>query len=246
MWINFLLKEGKGKIENWEEEDVVKMNKLGIEFIPYCKLHYDTIQYAYNGNEYTLYVNELSDFSIFFSENDEMDEKTIRTILSGEGADLFEPYVENIHTVKQVISEYIDDKDKIKLFNILKPICLKYSDVVKDISELSELVYHIDKDDELDDVKDAVITGTVSSIVSMQENEAYKELKKAIEKTYDLEYIDYQNDKFVYKASKSGLNKLFLANWLTDLYIDYKPPYYGYSGSFEVDWVIEYIVSYLE
>jgi len=245
-WIEFLLREGKEDFSMWSEYSVDDMISAGVEFIPHVKhLPDENFWYKRQGENYTLFTSEWNNFSPYFIGNREIDEKTIETILSGEGYnDIFDPAQYSYYPFHDILDNF-SDKEKIKVFNKLKPICLKHSDEIKDVKELTELFYIIDKNPDFYDIKVAIKNSAENVLAGAAEEDAYKDIQRAIEKNYHMTYVKYTKDKLVLKITKDGLNKFFTAFWINDYKINYYPPQYGWSGDFNVDYFLEDLEQYL-
>jgi hypothetical protein len=219
---------------------------IGVEFFPHVKhLPDDNFRYKHRGEEYTLYTSEWSNFSQYFHDNREISQKTIETILSGEGYyEIFDPAQYSYYSFHDILDNF-SDKEKIKVFNKLKPICLKHSDEIKDVKEITQLFYIIDKNPDFYDIKTAIKNSAENVLAGAAEEDAYKDLQRAIEKHYHITRVKVVKDKLTLKITKNGLNKLFITFWINDYKINYYPPQYGWSGDFNVDNFLENINEYL-
>jgi hypothetical protein len=241
VWIEYILSQDNEDLSEWNEDDIINMRDIGIKFFPNLKhLPYADIQLkGYKDGKYTISATDWEDFSEFFKDNREIDEKSIKTILSGESWELFEPYVD-FDSFRDILDNFDKDEAK-KVFNVLKPLCNQRTSKTKSVKEITELFYLIEHEGDLDDLKNAISNSAATTVAFGQEGEAFKELTQAIERKYQLTRIDSDSPTLHFSITQKGLDFLFLANWLEEHKIDYYPPQYGWQGDFNVDEFLEYI-----
>jgi hypothetical protein len=242
-WIEYLLREENEDLAECTEYDIAKMEEAGVKFFPNSKNLPDAnFGYKVKNGESILNTENWNNFTLYFNPNNELNTKFIEAILSGDSFEYFD-YHRDLDLSD--ILESLSEKEEIKLLDFLKPICLKLSKKVKDIKNIKELFQIIEHTKELRPISDALNIAYEQNLAYSEENAAFKDFVRVIEKTYNLTRINPKGVELEFKISESGLEKFFLANWFEDHRITYYPPRYGWSSDFNVDDYIESIESQL-
>lgn len=237
LWIENVLKEGHEDVYEWQENDVIQMIDLKIKFFPNIKqLPYEHISYEYKNGEYFITVNEWSDFAVFFRNNSEIDKSTIEKILSAEAYDIFDPCYYYTSLNISSLPQYFDEKQNKEIFKFLLEICKEYlNKELTDIDNFSKLLYLLENDDDLQEVRNTIMDALASEKAIAAEEMAFKDLQKAIERHYKLFYVEPKNDVSLhFKISHNGIYKLFISNWFEEEHINYYPPHYGWEGDIDI------------
>lgn len=237
VWIEFLLRDGHEDVTMWDESPIEEMERIGVQYIPNAKhLGDENFWYKKIDDKYFLYTDDWHYFTPYFKENREIDQKSIETILKGEGYDLFEPYYDT--KLKDILS-YLSSEDETKIFNVLQPICYKREEESEQAKNLKQLAQIINDHSSLRNIEIAIRRASSVTLASSSEQEAYKDLIKAITGHYNISEYEYKSDKLKMQISLSGLNDFFASYWLNDKHINYYPPQYGWAGDFDVDIFLE-------
>jgi hypothetical protein len=249
MWVEFLLREGED-INKWEEESMIEdmYNILHIDFIPNSKKLPDkNFKYQIRHGEYYLYTLDWANFIDYFSLHGDVDKGFVAAVFNGDAYDYFS-YYEDSGCLDDILDSLHKDEIQ-KLFIFLKPICLKYSETIKDVKDINDLFHLIKMEDELEKVYKALKRAYVIIAAAVEENAAYEDLIRAIKKSYSITEVKANNENLILKTTKEALNKLFAAYWLSDnekVRIVYYPPQGSWSGDFNFLEFIEEVQNQLE
>jgi len=92
----------------------------------------------------------------------------------------------------------------------------------------------IESNDDFSDLHDAVTFAWVDALESADEEEAYKDLKKSIQRHYEIGEGEWKEDYYSAPISPSGVKKLFDSISMGEEKIMYYPPQ-SYSGDVNAD-----------
>jgi len=241
-WIEFLIK--KPEYNNWlDENDFYQLKKWGIQWIPYVKLPSDEIQYEFKNGKYFIAFDGWESFSeLFDTDTRNLDKGFVEGVLSGENAEEYFEYdsvnfddiTEMIWFLKRLLS-----KEKIPALDELKEKFIEREGDPEIANNLEELFDEIGSNDAYEDLHDALRFAWADSQEMADQDEAYKDLKNAIKKHFDIndeeiKWVEKPNNYSHYYApiSLEGVEKLFGCLSLndSDYKIKYYPPQYSYNG----------------
>ena len=253
-WLEYIFKQGKEDPDSWDMDAVNEMRNL-VSFVPYFNLRDYHIRYLHKDNNYTLYVDDWSVFTPYFNvkQNGEISLEFIEHVLEGSAQEYFDTHY---YTSITDLNDQVNEAEAQKIFDYLKSICIETSELAKNTKNLQELLELINSNNEFFDIERDLMNALDMYMVGEQENEAYKELVKAIKDRYEISETDYDDvyHNYKMKISKDGLNKLFADYYLADLSnyyypdsgITYNLPNYGYMPfDFDVNDFIEILDGYM-
>lgn len=241
-WIEFLIKKPEYN-NSLDENDFYELKKWGIQWIPYVKLPGDEIQYEFKNGKYFLSFDGWQSFSdLFDTDTRNLSKDFVEAVLSGENAEEYFEYdsvnfgdiTEMTWFLKRLLA-----KGKIPALDDLKEKFIERGGDPETANNLEELFDEIESNDEYEDLHDALRFAWADSQEMADQDEAYKDLKNAIKKHFDIndeeiKWVEKPNNYSHYYApiSLEGVEKLFGCLSLndSDYKIKYYPPQYSYNG----------------
>ncbi len=245
-WIEFLLREGKDEITEWENSDFEIMDDIGVRFIPnVTQLPDEKFSYKVNNGQYYLYCGEWEDFTYYFELHNDIDHKFIEKVLSGDGRDYFEYNYDRPLKLDEIIDS-LSKFEEPELFEFLKPFCEERSEEAKEAKTLYELFDIIENNEDLQGIDNALLSAFANNIAEAEETAAYNELVNAIKRGLKVSEADHQGGNLVLKLSEDSVNTFFKMYWSDAYHIDYYPPQYGWGGDFNLEYFKEDFESNLQ
>jgi hypothetical protein len=242
-WIEFLLREGKEKIKDYEEGDIEDMKGAGVKFIPNSKvLPHEGFAYEIKNGQYYLYTSDWGNFSKYFNVHGDIDSEFIEAVLEGDARRYFEYNYGNQQL--NDLEDALSTVDEQKLFDYLKPICEEHAGMELEADNISDLLDIVKED--IPEIHDALLQAYSNNVADAEEQTAYKDIVFAIKKELNITDEKYENNKLILKVSEEGLNKFFTSWYLKDDGIEYWPPQYGWGGDFNLEYFIEDFENALE
>lgn len=241
-WIEFLIKNPEYN-NSLDENDFYELKKWGIQWIPYVKLPSDEIQYEFKNGKYFLSFDGWQSFSdLFDTDTRNLSKDFVEAVLSGENVEEYFEYdsvnfgdiTEMTWFLKRLLA-----KGKIPALDDLKEKFIERGGDPETANNLEELFDEIESNDEYEDLHDAIRFAWTDSQEMADQDEAFKDLKNAIKKHFDIndeeiKWVEKPNNysHFYAPISLNGVEKLFGCLSLndSDYKIKYYPPQYSYNG----------------
>jgi hypothetical protein len=242
-WIEYLLREGKEKIQDWEGDYVENMKGADVKFIPNSKiLPHEGFSYQIKDGQYYLYTSDWANFSEYFNVHGDVDSEFIEAVLEGDAS----RYFEYGYTNQQLsdLENSLSQNDEQKLFDYLKPICEEHAGMELEANNIGELLDIVKED--IPEINEALLRAYSNSVAEAEEHAAYKDIVFAIKKELNISEEKYEDNKLILKTNEEGLNKFFTSWYLKDNGIEYWPPQYGWGGDFNLQYFIEDFENALE
>lgn len=233
-WIEFLIKKPEYN-SNLDENDFYELKSRGIKWIPWVKLPGEDIQYEFKGGKYFIKFSEWENFvDLFDTDSRDISKKFLESVLSGDALEYFEYDSSNYRDISELAWYFkrLKEKNPMPALDELKQ---KYVDLGGDSKkELEEMLEDIESNSDFSDLHDAVTFAWVDALEVADEEEAYNDLKKEIQKHYQIGEGEWkegpnQINYFYASISLNGVEKLFDSLAMGEDKIKYYPPQ-SYNG----------------
>ena len=252
-WIEYLIKKGGEWTKRLDENDYIELKDMGIEWIPYIPIPGRDFKYQLIGNNYTLQFNGWEEFAGYFDTGRDLSSEFIENVLTGDAHDDFWYDSDAYNDVTDLvwhIQRIINKGEEIPALKDLKDKAIDMGGDPDNMETPEDLFNELQYNDDLHDLKQIVIFAYIDAQQSADESEAYKRLKEAIQKWYDIGEGKWEGegDKAIMIApiSKEGLEKLFYSIMTGEDKIKYYPPDQGYSGDMTKDDINDTIYNKIE
>jgi len=257
-WINYLLKTPGEWLRNLDENDYIQMKEEGIEWIPYIPIPGNDFKYQLIGNNYTIKFSGWEEFSTYFDTAKDLSFEFIENVLSGDAHDDFY-YDSDAYSITDLgwhIQRIINKGEKVPAIDDLKEKAIELGGNPENMETIDDLLQEINDNDDLHDLRQAVLFAFLDAQESADESAAYKSLIKAIQKWYEIGEGEWKEvgtasnisniPIMVAPISKKGLEKLFYTIMTGDDKIRYYPPDQGYNGDISKDDINDAIYNKIE
>lgn len=236
-WIEFLIR----KLEynnSLDDSDYYDLKKMGIEWIPYVPFSDSNFKYELIGNRYIIKFSDWSDFAKYFNtDSRDISEEFIEAVLSGDFFEYFDYSLENFRDITDFtysIERLLNQGKSIPALKDLKEKALEMGANPDNVENISDLMNEIDSNNDLEDLKDTVAFAFAEASQSADESEAYKDIKKAITKYFDMGDAERKGEFFIAPITKEGVEKLSYVMASGEEKIIYYPPQ-SYDGDMTAD-----------
>jgi hypothetical protein len=242
-WINYLLKTPGEWLKNLDENDYVQMKEEGIEWIPYIPIPGNDFRYQRMGvgDNYLLKFNGWEEFSSYFDTGRDLSLEFIENVLSGDAHDDFY-YDSDAFDVTDLgwhVQRIINKGEEVPAMKDLKEKAIEMGGNPENMETVDDLLEEINNNDDLHDLRQAVLFAFMDAQESADESAAYRSLINAIQKWYEIGEGKWHEsggtEIFVAPITKKGLEKLFYSIMTGDDKIKYYPPDHGFNGDITKD-----------
>jgi hypothetical protein len=231
-WIEFLIKFPKYN-KSLDENDYYELKQRNIHWIPYVPLADLDFSYEVKGDKYFLSFSEWVYFSNYFEESRDVDKEFIEDVLKGDAYRWFNNYDDNFHDITDFTHEIekMEKKGPLFILETVKNMAIKMGADPEDINTTENLFYIINENEDLEELRSAIQLALSETAAIADEDDAFKELTKAIRKEYNMGEVESINNSYVAEISLPGLEKLSYTLATNDEKIIWYPP-----QDFDGDW----------
>ena len=252
VWIEHLIKKGGEWTKRLDENDYIEMKDMGIDWVPYIPIPGGEFKYDKLANNYTIKFDGWESFATYFDTGRDLSFEFIENVLKGDAHDDFY-YDSDAYDITDLawhIHRITNKGEEVPAIKDLKEKAVELGGNIENMETIDDLLEEINNNDDLHDLKQAILFAFLDAQESADESAAYRSLIKAIQKCYEIGEGEWKEDGntsiMVAPISKAGLQKLFYTIMTGEDKIKYYPPDQGYNGDLSKDDINDAIYNKIE